>query len=135
MSRLIQKHQQNNKGRGIRNDVFQFYVQELAYGCCNVIMLINGKTIYCEAGYQGDNPLASLISACLDIILDAEDNYYEPYCITWNEEPDLFEIELHLDEDNLLHLDLKEQDDDKKTIYGEWHEVVPFNDFVSAIVA
>ena len=119
----------------MKDSAFQFYVQALAYGCCDVVLLINGKTIYCKAGYTGDNPLASLIEACLDIIIDAEENYFEPYYIIWNEEPDLFEIELHLDENNLLHIDLKEQGDDKRTVYGEWHEVVPFNDFVSAIVA
>ena len=119
------------------NNEFQFRVQNLSYGWCRVKMLINDKEVNFNAGYLGPNPLASFIEACREIIIDQPDQYDDDdhINITWQAEPGLLKIKLHLDKQNLLHLDLTEMNEDEKNIYEEWHEVVPFNSFVSSIIS
>ena len=112
-------------------EVFKFRVQNLSFGWCRVIMLINDKEITYNASYLGPNPLASFIDACVEFHIDPDDcNYY----ITWVKEPGQLKINLYLDEQKRLHLNIKDQDEDGQTIYGEWHESIPFNDFLSEII-
>ena len=116
----------------MENDVFKFRVLNISFGWCRVRMLINDKEINFNASYLGPNPLDSFIDACAELLLEGgEKEYY----ITWLREPGSLKIELHLDENSQLHLDIKDKDEDQKTIYGEWHETIPFESFVSAIIS
>ena len=114
----------------MEKEVFQFRVQNISWGWCRVLMLINDKEISYNASYLGPNPLDTLIDVCADFLIGNEDGH-----ITWLAEPRQMDIKLHLDEHNQLHLDLKDQDDKDNIVYGEWHEVIPFNIFVSAIIS
>lgn len=119
----------------MKQEIFTFHVRNLSYGRCSISIHLNDKEINFKAGYLGPNPLSSLIDACLVMIVNAENNRFDAYHITWQAESRKLKIKLHLDDYNRLYLDLKEQDEYGKNIYGEWHEEVPFNDFLSAIVS
>jgi hypothetical protein len=57
------------------------------------------------------------------MVVDAETNYYDTHYIECHLAPGYMEMELQLDENNMLHLNLKETDDDEKEIVSrEWHE-------------
>lgn len=116
----------------MENNTFKFHIQNLSYGWCRVLMLINDKEVSCNAGYIGPNPLETLIDACKEFLIDNED---KDHYITWHQEPGLLDFELHLDEMNKLHLDIIDKDEDDETIYEEWHEVVDFHDFVSSVIS
>ena len=106
---------------------FNFHVQKLSYGWSSVVMHINDKEIAYNASYLGEEPLASMIEACSDLIMEGG-NYY----INWYTEPGRLQIDLHLDaESGMLQIDIfdKERLEQDK----EWHETVPFKDFVDAI--
>ena len=111
-------------------NVFKFHVQNLAYGWCRVVMYINDKEIHYNASYLGTNPIASLIEACLDLFIE-KGKYY----ITWQAEPGILDITLDLKENNQLIIDIIDKDDDGNTFSREWHEIIPFETFVSAIVS
>lgn len=115
--------------------VFQFRVQNISYGWCRVLMLINDKEISYNAGYLGDHPLNTFVDACLEYLVDYVSPDDSDYYIKWLAEPGQMDTKLHLDGNNQLSLDLKDQDDEGKITYEEWHEVIPFNDFVSAIIS
>ena len=114
----------------MEKEVFKFHVQELSYGWCRVVMLINDKEIHYNASYLGQNPLASFIDACEDLY-NEEGTYY----VVWQAEPGILEITLDLKGDNQLYLDIIDKDGDNESINGEWHEIIPFEVFVSAIVS
>lgn len=105
---------------------FKFHVRDLAYGSCSVVMYINDKMIVFNASYLGPNPLASLIDACVDLIEEGDDYY-----IKWQQEPGTLQIDMNLDKDKMLHFDIINHNGSDKE--PEWHETVPFEDFVSAI--
>ncbi len=113
----------------MNNSTFKFHVQNLSFGWCRVVMNINDKAIYYNAGYLGPNPLASLIDACLDLCFNNK------YSITWQAEPGRLNIKLNLIENKRLYIDILKKDDSGNTIFQEWHEVVPFETFVSSIVS
>lgn len=90
-------------------------------------MYINNKMIEYNASYLGKNPLATLIDACVDLI--EEDGSYD---VSWEQEPGCLQIDMTL-EDRILYLDIVNHNGDDKE--PEWHETVPFDDFVSAVQA
>lgn len=110
--------------------VFKFHIQNLAYGWCRVIMLINEKEVYFNAEYMGPNPLASLVDACAEL-MEMPGKYH----IKWFDKFMILKIDMELDESNMLHLDITDQREDGSEIYGEWHEVIPFESFVSEIIS
>lgn len=114
----------------MKKDSFKFHVQNLSFGWCRVVMYINDKEIHYNASYLGANPIASLIEACLEL-------YFEKgkYYITWQAEPGILDITLDLKANNQLFIDIIDKDDDGNTNSREWHEIVPFETFVSAIVS
>lgn len=106
---------------------FNFHVQKLSYGWSSVVMHINDKEIAYTASYLGEEPLASLIETCSDLIMEGG-NYY----INWYDEPGRLLIDLHLDaESGMLHLDVSDKEHLEQD--REWHETVLFEDFVNAI--
>lgn len=105
---------------------FKFRVQNLAFGWCRVVMYINDKMISYNASYLGQNPLATLIDACADL-MDEDGDYY----IEWQQEPGTLKIDMNLDENKMLHFDIINHNGND--IEPEWHEVVPFADVVLAI--
>lgn len=114
----------------MEKDTFKFHVQELSYGWCRVVMQINDKEIHYNASYLGINPLESLIDACAYL-----QNEGKTYHAQWMEEPGMLCVSLELKENNKLFIDIQDKDEDDNTILQEWHEVVPFECFVSAVVA
>lgn len=116
----------------MEKNVFDFHVQEIACGWCRVSMLINDKQIHCFASYTGDNPLASFINACAEFTLDGNDYY-----TVWNDEPGKMSIEMNLDESKLLHFNITQLEDEteKDSICGEWHESIPFDVFLSKTIS
>ncbi len=119
----------------MKKEVFKIRVQEIAHGWSKIFMLINDKEVYFDAGYLTPEPLASLVEACWEMVVDAETNYYDTHYIEYHLEPGYMEMELQLDENNMLHLNIKEtDDDDKKVVINEWHETIPFNDFAAALI-
>ena len=118
---------------------FKVHVQHITYGWCGIEISINGKRIICEAGYLGSNPIASLISACLELsVTEIEVGENEEYIsksrIVWEEEPGTMSLDLKLSRSNQVSIDIQERDDDEN-ILEEWHEGVPFDDFKQAIVS
>ena len=116
---------------------FKIRVREIAYGCTDIKLLINDQVIICNAGYSGQEPLYTLIKACLSFystVYKDENEEDEVECITWEEEPGSLDLDLRLDKKGQIHFDIKEFDDDKK-VMQEWHEIVPFEQFREAIVA
>lgn len=113
--------------------IFKFHVQNLSFGWCSVVMIINDKRIYYNAEYMGANPLATLIDACAYLMEEENDHYYTK----WSYHSCLLTIEMNLDENGLLHFDIIDlpDDHDKETIREEWHEVVSFDSVVSAIAS
>lgn len=106
---------------------FKFHVRNLAFGWCRVVMNINDKMIEYNASYLGPNPLATLIDACVDLMVD-DGNYY----ITWQQEPGNLQIDLTLVE-KILYFDIINHNGTDNE--PEWHEKVPFEEFASAIQA
>lgn len=113
----------------MKKEVFKFRIQSLSFGWCRILMQINDKEISFNVSYIGPNPLASLVETCLDIVIDAEENYYDTHHITWETEPGLLKMQLQLDKTNKLHIDLNITDD------RELHETIHFNDFVTSVVS
>ena len=107
---------------------FKFQVQYLAYGSCSVVMQINDKIIAYNASYAGQNPLATMIDACADLMEDDGD-----YFIEWQAEPGCLKIDMNLDEQKMLHFDIANHNGED--VEPEWHETVAFEDFVSSIQA
>ena len=97
----------------MEKEIFNFHVQDLSFGWCRVVMLINGKEIHYNASYLGKNPLASFIDACEDLY-NEEGTYY----VGWQAEPGMLDISLDLDNDNQLHLDIIDKDGDNESIKG-----------------
>ena len=120
----------------MEKDVFKFHVQNLSFGWCRVLMHINDKEIYFNASYVGVNPLASMIDACESLMEDPE-----KYHVVWQKEPGELDIKFHLDDKKQLHIDVYEKSfvfdagEEKGEINDEWHEIVPFEKFVSSIVS
>ena len=112
----------------MEKEIFNFHVQDLSFGWCRVVMLINGKEIHYNASYLGQNPLASFIDACEDLY-NEEGTYY----VGWQAEPGILDITLDLKDNNQLHIDIIDKYGD--IINGEWHEIIPFEAFASAIVS
>ena len=98
-------------------------------------MLINDHETSFNAEYTGQNPLASLIDACAEFLDGDTDCTVKWFCHD-NE----LEIEMELEDDNMLRLDITDKTEDlladeKKTIVNqEWHETIPFEDFIYSIV-
>ena len=113
----------------MEKNVFKFHVQDISYGSSRVVMLINDKEIHYNASYLGQNPLASFIDVCEELY-NEEDTYY----VVWQAEPGILEITLDLKENNQLHIDIIDKNGDND-IKGEWHEIIPFEAFASAIVS
>lgn len=106
--------------------MFKIHVRNLSFGWCRVVMYINDKMIEYNASNLGQNPLATLIDACVGL-MEEDGNHY----IKWEQEPGMLQIDLNLDEEKMLHVDIinhNECDDS-----SEWHEVVSFEDFVSSV--
>ena len=114
----------------MEKEVFKFTVKNLYFGWCRVVMLINDKRIEYDAEYLGPNPLASFIEACAEL-MECSGDYY----IKWCHHDMELEIDMELDENSMLHLDIVDQDEGRNTIYEEWHETIPFEDFVTAIIS
>ncbi len=114
----------------MEKEVFKFTVKNLSFGWCYVVMLINDKRVSYNAEYMGPNPLASFIEACAEL-MEYPGNYY----IKWRYHDMILKIDMNLDEDEMLHLDIFDQNEGGDTINEEWHETIPFEDFVTAIIS
>lgn len=116
-------------------EVFNFHVQNLAYGWCRVLILINNQEISFNAEYTGPNPLASLIDACAEF-LDGETDS----TVKWLYHDHVLEIEMNIEDDNMLRLDITDKTKDifaegkNDIVNQEWHETIPFVDFFYSIV-
>jgi len=112
--------------------VYKFHVKSLSYGWCKAVMIINDKEISFNASYIGDNPLASFIDACASL-----KDKWDEYHIVWEDEPGTLKIDLKLDNKDMLHFDITASDmwDENESVEKEWHEVIPFNAFETAIIS
>ena len=120
----------------MEQSTFKFHVQNISFGWCRVLMLINDKEVWYNASYLGENPLETMIDACADL-MEEEGHYY----ISWHREPGTLKIKLNL-VDDMLQIDIfdekvyyNEEMKEEKNVEEKVHEVVPFKDFVSAIRA
>jgi hypothetical protein len=98
-------------------------------------MTINNHEIdYYASCLIGDSPIAAFIEYCADV--HSDDYIDEPFYITWYAEPGTLKVDLTLDENQLLHMDIRkygnESDND---LEEEWHEVIPYECFVYAIIS
>lgn len=117
------------------SEVLKFRIKEIAYGWCRVQMLINDKEIEFDASCLGPNPLDTFIKACLKFLIAIENDEVGldgKYNISWLTEPGELKIDLNLDNVHLLHLDILEVEEE--TTYNEWHEIIPYQDFVSEVI-
>lgn len=119
----------------MNEEVFKFHIQSLAFGWCRVLMLVNDKEILFNAEYLGPNPLSSFIDACAELIEDGGE-----YNVTWLYHDIVLRIEMEVDDKNMLSLDITQKDIDysgeekKEIVKEEWHETIPFETFVSAVI-
>lgn len=118
----------------MEQSTFNFHVQNLSFGWCRVLMLINDKEVWYNASYLGENPLETMIDACADL-MEEDGHYY----ISWQREPGTLKIKLNLVND-MLHIDISDEYEfcnedakEEKNVEEIVHEIVPFKDFVSAI--
>lgn len=107
---------------------FQLQVQYISYGWCDIEMRINDKQLFYLASYVGPNPLSSLIEACMSF-----KNERKKCFIKWQAEPGIFQLEMFLHKDNQLRLDIYEKNGEK--VCKEWHEIIPYSDFLEAVVS
>ena len=107
-------------------------VQELIVGWCDIDLHINDKLISFHASYLGPNPIASLIETCADMkqAVTVKETFEEE--ILWYKEPGLLQIKADLDLNSIVHFNISDKNEDQ-TINKEWHESVPFDDFLQAI--
>ena len=115
---------------------FKIHVQHISYGWCGIELFLNSRRIYCRAGYMGHNPLASLISICLEFYEanGNEEAFEVKKGFNLEEEPGAMRFRLRLDKSRMVHFDIEEYDDDKNML-EEWHEVVPFEDIREAVIS
>ena len=117
---------------------FKFHIQNLSFGWCRVLMLINDKEVWFNAEYLGPNPLASFIDACAELMEDPNEYY-----ITWCYHDVELRIEMEVDDNNMLVFDITQKrtiygskdEEDKEIIDEEWNESIPFSVFVSEIIS
>ena len=117
----------------MEKEVFKFHVQNLAFGWCCVLMNINDKEICYNAEYLGPNPLETFINACAYLMEEGNDYYHTK----WMYHDDVLDIKMTLDEKGMLLFDIIEltDDHDDKSVFQEYHEVVEFKAFQSAMVS
>ena len=121
----------------MEQNVFKFHVQNLSYGWCRVLMIINDKEISFNAEYMGPNPLESFMDVCTDIVIEAED--YDGSHIKWRDRDFVLDIDINMDEKEILNLDIMEIEEDffsenhKEKVLEEWHEAVPKDIFVAVV--
>lgn len=110
------------------NYVFKFKVKEISCGNCSAVLTVNDYIIPFEATYMGQEPLASMVNACANLMSRGK-----TYKIKLEDEPDYFflEISFELRENNMLRLNIIKE----KEIRQSWEEDIPFNLFVSAIIS
>ena len=113
--------------------IFKFRVKQIAYGWCHVCMTINNHEIdYWASCVLGYSPIGAFIEACADFMSEESDKLY----ITWYAEPGTLKMNLELDENQLLHMDImKYGNESDNDLEEEWHEVIPYECFVSAIIS
>ena len=107
---------------------FQFHVQSISYGWCDVEMQINDKRLYYKASCIGSNPISTFIESCLCFKYEKD-----KYLIKWQDEQGILQIDLFLQDKNQLRLDIYEKDEEKNC--QEWHELVPYTDFIEAVIS
>ena len=93
----------------MEQSTFKFHIQNISFGWCRVLMLINDKEVWYNASYLGENPLETMIDACA-YLMEEEGHYY----ISWQREPGTLKIELNL-VDDMLQIDIF----DEKVYYNE----------------
>lgn len=91
-------------------------------------MQINDKRLCYMASYIGSNPLSTFIEACLCF-----KNERDECRIQWQDELGILQIDLFLQDMDLLRLDIYEKDEEKNC--QEWHEVVPYTDFLDSVIS
>ena len=107
---------------------FEFRVREIEVGWCDVVMTINGKAIPYNASYLGVEPLASMIEICAELM--QESHVDGEYHTSWADEPGSLHLSFIPNGNGILHIDIFDE-----ITKEEWHEGIPFDDFVSAIVS
>lgn len=129
----------NNIDKQMKKEVFNFHVQNLAYGWCRVLMRINNQEISFNGEFMGPNPLASFIEVCADIVIDGDD--YDGSHIKWIDRNYILDIEINMDVKEILHLDIIKKKEDhfseeyKEIVLDEWHETIPKDVFISVVTA
>ena len=107
---------------------FQFYVQSISYGWCDVEMQINDKQIFYSASYIGHNPLITLIEVCLEFKKEKERCFIE-----WQDEPGILQIELSIYVNKQLRFDIYNKEG--LEVIDEWHEVIPLDVFLDSVIS
>lgn len=107
---------------------FTTKILEIDAGWCNVELCIDGEKIVFDASYLGENPIETLLRACVEL---KEFAGYE--CdFMWVSEPGELNFRLYYRDDS-LSIDITEQVEE--TILNTWHVETSFNDFVNMVIA
>ena len=92
-------------------------------------MTINDKIIPYYASYMGVEPLASMVGVCCEMMLETHVDGH-PYHTSWADEPGGLHFTFSPEKNGLLHIDIADE-----ITKEEWHEDVPFEAFVAAIIS
>ena len=112
----------------MEQSTFKFRVRKIEVGSCDVIMTINDKVISYYASYMGLEPLASMVGICCEMMLETHADGH-PYRTAWTAEPGSLRFTFSPEKNGLLHIDIADENTKE-----EWHEDVPFEAFVAAII-
>lgn len=112
----------------MEQSTFKFRVKRIEVGTCDVVMTINDKVIPYSASYIGIEPLKSMIEICAEIMMELDVD--GKYRTGWADEPGGLDFIFLPKGNGLLHIDIVDEDTKE-----EWHEDVPFEEFVAAIIS
>ena len=118
----------------MEQDAFKFHIQNLSFGWCRVLMLINDKEISFNAEYMGRNLFFFFFFACAYLMEEGGE-----YAVKWLYHDFVLIINMVLDDNAVLSFDIEETErdysskEDKDVLIDEWHETIPFESFVKAV--
>ena len=112
----------------MEQSTFKFRVKRIESGTCDVVMTINDKVISYSASYIGLEPLKSMIEICAEIMMELDVD--GKYRTGWADEPGGLDFTFLPKGEGLLHIDIVDENTKE-----EWHEDVPFETFVVAIIS
>ncbi len=116
---------------------FKIHIRYISEGWCGIELHLNDQIVGCEASYLGPNPLDTLVDACQSFYMslyDEGEEFGKLERFVWKKEPGSLRFEVQQNRNGMLSFEIKEYGEGK-VVLKEWHGMVPFKDFLEAIVS